>query len=363
MATDAALARLREYMVGPTRFMNLVSCFELGLIDQLRERPGLTAVELGEAVDATPDSVEQLLNLLVHEDFVTYDEEDGGYSLGTLAGLEGDDLHRVLAFMDLVKVTVLRQSFYLTESVRARTVVGLKEFYDYEGTLFGAVAEHKQLRQSWATAMDSETVRVDPWFFENIDVPAGAKVLDLAGNTGLGAIHTYKSNERLGLRVATFDLPEKEKECLENFKKHGVEEHCSFIGGDVFESVPQGFDVVLIKHFLALWDRDRVAAILSGVSKALDVGGKVNLLIPLYPENNKDSVDPRCLDFYPAFFLGCAMGQGGGLKISAYRQMLKEYGFEITRVKTETSADMPADSFPIHAIVSATKVADTGEGV
>ncbi|MFG2603395.1 methyltransferase [Streptomyces sp. NPDC048514] len=358
MSTDATLAQLRGYMVGPTRFINLLSCFELGLIDKIRESPGVTAAQLAGAVGAKEDAVEQLLNLPVQEDFVTYDDATGGYTLGTLADVEGEDLKRVLAFMDLVKVTVLRQGFYLTESVQAGTVVGLKEFYGYEGTLFGAVAEHKDLRESWATAMDSETARVDPWFFSNVEIPAGAQVLDLAGNTGLGAIHTYKLNASPGLRVTTFDLPEKEEECLANFRAHGVAEHCSFVGGDVFKSVPQGFDVVLIKHFLALWDKDKVFEIFGAANNALKVGGKVNLLVPLYAENNKDSVDPRCVDFYPAFFLGCAMGQGGGVKLSAYRRMLEDRGFEWGEVTYETPADMPADSFPIHAIVSATKVAD-----
>src|ERR1700716_2601637 len=122
MTTENTLARLREYMVGPARFMNLLSCFELGIIDALREAPGLTAAKLGAEVGAKPDSVEQLLNLLVKEDFVAYDEETGGYSLAALASIEGADLKRVLAFMDLVKVTCLRQLYYLTESVRAGTV-------------------------------------------------------------------------------------------------------------------------------------------------------------------------------------------------------------------------------------------------
>jgi hypothetical protein len=358
MTPEATLARLREYMVGPTRFMNLLSCFELGIVDTLRENPGMTVAKLGKAVGAKPDAVEQLLQLLVKEDFVTYDENSGGYSLGALAGIANDDLQRVLAFMDLVKVVILRQSFYLTESVRTGTLVGLKEFHGYEGTLFGAVAEHKDLRESWATAMDSETVRVDPWFFGSIDIPSGAQVLDLAGNTGLGAIHTYKLKASPGLRVTTFDLPEKEKECLENFRAHGVAEHCSFIGGDVFKEVPKGFDVVLIKHFLALWDKEPVLKIFTGVNKALDVGGEIHLLVPLYPENSKDTADPRCVDFYPAFFQGCAMGQGGGQKLSTYRSWLADRGFEITKVIVEDAADIPADSFPVHAIVSAKKTAN-----
>lgn len=98
-------------------------------------------------------------------------------------------------------------------------------------------------------------------------------MLDLAGSTGLGAIHAYRLKASPGLRVTTFDLPEKEAECLENLRAHGVAEHCSFIGGDIFQEVPKGYDVVLVKHFLDMFDKNEVCTILDGVSTALDVGG------------------------------------------------------------------------------------------
>ena len=90
MTPEATLARLREYMVGPARFMNLLSCFELGIIDTLRENFGMTAAKLGDAVGAKPDAVEQLLHLLIKEDFVAYDEDSGHYSLAALVGVEKD---------------------------------------------------------------------------------------------------------------------------------------------------------------------------------------------------------------------------------------------------------------------------------
>jgi hypothetical protein len=357
MTPEATLARLREYMVGPSRFMNLLSCFELGIVDALRKAPGMTAVELGEAVGAKPDAVEQLLHLLVKEHFVAYDQGSGGYSLDALAGVAKADLERVLILMDLIKVVMLRQLFYLTESVRAGMVVGLREFYGFEGNLFSAVAEHKELRDSWATAMDVGTARVDPWFFDNVDIPPSCRVLDLAGNTGLGAIHTYRMKASSGLHVTTFDLPEKEKECLENFRVHGVAEHCSFIGGDVFDEVPKGFDVVLIKHFLTLFDKSDATKILHNVNKSLDIGGQVNVLVPVYQDNVRD-FDSRSVDFYPAFFLGCAMGQGGPQKLSTYQGWLEECGFEMTKVTVEDPAEIPQDALPLQAILCATKPHD-----
>ncbi len=356
MTPEAVLARLREYMVGPSRFMTLLSCFELGIIDTLRENPGMTAAKLGAAVGAKPDAVEQLLHLLVKEGFVAYDEGSGGYTLDALADVAKADVQRALTYMNMIKVVALRQLFYLTDSVRTSTLIGMKELYGSEGTLYGAVAEHKDLRESWATLMDTVTARIDPWFFGNIDIPPGARVLDLAGNTGLGAIHACTLKASPGLRVTTFDLPEKKEECLRNFRTHGVAEQCSFIGGDVFDGVPEGFDVVLIKHFLDMFDKVQVFEILEAVNRSLVTGGRVNILVPVYPENIKDASNYN-VDFFPAFFLGCTMGQGGPQKLSTYRSWLEECGFTVTKVVTKDPADVPPDVIPVQAILCATKIA------
>jgi hypothetical protein len=356
MTVDATFERIRDYIVGPARFMNLLSCFELGLIDALRQSPGLTAAQLGEAVGAPEGAVEQLLLLPVKEGFVALDETTGAYTLDALARTGEKEIQFLLTLMDLVKVVMLRQVFYLTESVRAGSVVGLEKLYGFQGNLYGAVGEHKDLRESWATLMDNVTAHIDPWFFENVEVPSGAQVLDVAGNTGLGAIHTYQLKTSPGLRVTTFDLPEKEQEALENFRANGVAEHCSFIGGDVFKSVPKGFDTVLIKHFLDMFDRDAVLRILGGVYEALEVGGTVNILVPVYPEVIKgaENVD---IDFFPAFFLGCTMGQGGPQKMSTYAKWLEECGFTVTRTVTQDLRAMPPGTFVVHGILSATKTA------
>jgi hypothetical protein len=356
MTSDATLARFREYMVGPSRFMSLLSVFELGIVDKLREAPGLTAVELGTAVGAKPDAVEQLLFLLVKESFVAYDEDSGAYSLDALAEVAESDIDRALAYMNLIKVTALRQLFYLTESARTGTVVGLKELYGAEGTLYDAVADNSDLNDSWLTLMNTVTANIDPWFFANVDVRPGARVLDVAGNTGLGAIHTYRHKASPGLRVTTFDLPDKESEALANFAAHGLEEHLSFMGGNVFDEIPTGFDTVLIKHFLDMFDKDDVLKILGGVSKSLDVGGEVHILVPVYPENIKDS-DNYNVDFFPAFFIGAAMGQGGPQKLSVYQSWLEEAGFKVTKAITKDAAEIPQDVIPVQAILSATKIA------
>jgi len=356
LTPQATLARFREYMVGPSRFMTLLSVFELGVVDALRETPGLTAAELGEKVGAKADALEQLLFLLVKEGFVAQDETSGGYRLDGLAEVAESDLARALAYMNLIKVTALRQLYYLTESARTGTVVGLKELYGAEGTLYDAVADHQDLNESWLKLMNTVTANIDPWFFANIDVPAGARVLDVAGNTGLGAIHTYRHKASDGLTVTTFDLPDKEARALANFRAEGLEEHLSFIGGNVFDEIPKGFDVVLIKHFLDMFDKDNVLKILQGANDSLEEGGQIHILVPVYPEDITQT-DNYNVDFFPAFFIGAAMGQGGPQKLSVYQSLLEQAGFKVTRAVTKSAAEIPPDVIPVQAVLSATKVA------
>jgi hypothetical protein len=357
MSATATLNRFTDFMVGPARFANLLTCFELGLIDALRQRGGQTAIQLGETVGATPDAVEQLLLLLVKEGFVAQDKATGGYTLDTLAEVAPADIQRVLTLMDMIKVTMLRQVFYLTESVQTSRLVGLDELYGFQGgTLYDAVAEHKDLRESWATLMDNVTAHIDPWFFEKITLPDGARVLDVAGNTGLGAILTHKLKGSPGLHVTTFDLPEKRREALANFRSHGLEDQCSFVGGDVFDTLPDGYDAAMIKHFLDMWDKAEVRKILRAVHGSLVVGGQVHILVPVYPEDTKDSAAVD-IDFFPAFFLGCTMAQGGPQKLSTYCELLEECGFEVTGTVTQDPAKLLAGTFVVHGILSATKTA------
>ncbi len=350
--SNHVLSRFGEYMVGPMRFMNLLSCFELGIIDVLKSNSRMTARQIGTAVGISPAAVEQMLVLLVKEGFVSYEEPSATYSLDSLKLLSQGEFERVLSLLNMIKIVCLRQVYSLTESIKTGKVVGLKELYGFEGNLYEACSKHDDLRKSWGTMMDQVTSFIDPWFFENVDIPAKTKVLDLAGNTGLGAILTYRLKRAEGLHVTCFDLPHKEAEALKNFKAQGLQDHCSFIGGDVFKQVPKGFDIVMIKHFLDMFDKDNVIKILKGVNEALNVGGQVYILVPIYPEN----LGSLGVDFFPAYFLGCTMGQGGPQKMSTYKKWLEECGFKVTKTLAEDASKMPPDVIALHGILCATKI-------
>jgi len=336
--------------------MNLLSCFELGLITALRDKGSLTSAELAAVAGAKPEAVEQLLLLPIKEGFIAYDKDSATYSLDALAAVPEADLQRVLAFMDMIKVVMLRQMFYLSESVRTGTVVGLKELYGFDGNMFGAVATIGDIRDSWMRLAEIETASVYPWFFQNLDLPAGARVLDVLGGNGFGAVMAYQLKASAGLRITTFDRPELEAACRANFEANGVSEHCSFIGGDVLADLPTGYDVVLIKHFLDMFDQAEVLTILRNAYRSLEPGGTVVILAPVYPEDIRQRDDYQA-DFFPTFILGCAIGAGGPQPVSTYTNWLEQCGFTVTKVIAKDAATIPADAIITRVILCATKTA------
>jgi 2,4-dichlorophenol 6-monooxygenase len=350
--TTEVLTKLKEYALGPMRFMNVLSCFELGIVDLLRKNESMTAAELSQTVGGTVAAIEQLLLLPVKDGLLSFDEGSGRYALSGLALPSTADLDRVVPWMNMIKVICLRQLYYLSESVQTGKVVGLERLYGFEGNLYSATAEHEDLRVAWSAMMDSVTDFIDEWFFSNLDVRQNARILDVAGNTGLGAILTRKFKADRNPTVACFDFPEKEAATLANFRAHGESEHCAFVGGDVFAGLPTGYDTIMIKHFLDMFDRDNVLAILRRAHEALEPGGEVYILVPIHPEDlsTNDSVD-----FFPAYFLGCTMAEGGPQKLSTYSDWLTEVGFEVTKAISQDVATMPPDMVPVHGVLCARK--------
>lgn len=352
MTAQQTLRRLREYFVGPSRFMTLQTCFELGVIEALA--PGARSSEqLAHDTGVSPAVLEQLLLLPVKEGFIKR-AGDGTYALDGLASLSATEMAAVAGEFAMIKAVTLRQLYHLPESALSQSPAGLKEVYGVSGNLYEALGALPELARPWGRLMDAVTDRVDPWFFDHVAIPDGARVLDLAGNTGLGAVNTLRYSNAKDLRVTTFDLPDKRSACLETFRAHGVEDRCDFIGGDAFEHVPEGFDVILIKHFLPMFDRGEVFDLLARVLASTLEHTSIHILAPVVPEDISDA-DNYTVDFYPSFFIGCSMGRGGPQQLSTWMTWLDECGFAVHDVAVESATTLPPQALTAEAVLSANR--------
>jgi len=74
--------------------------------------------------------------------------------------------------------------------------------------------------------------------------------------------------------------------------------------------------------------------------------------VPIYSEDLKSSV---AVDFFPAYFLGCTMAEGGPQKLSTYRRLMEQSGFDVTKAISQDAQTLPPDMVPVHGILCGTK--------
>ena len=337
---DGTIEQMQNILLGPTRFMLIGASIDLGIYDILREHQEISATELLEKTAvASADSLMQLMQFSIKLDLVKYENKSDRYSAAELANLSEADYEMLKIFYKFVKEVCLRQVFYLPESLKTGALVGLKELFNIDGIFYETWDEQPSLKKAWSSFMNKFTSLSEGWFYSEMNIAANAKVIDLAGNTGLGATLIQKAHPGKNLHVTSFDFPFKEEETLQFFIENGMQDRCFFQGGDVFDSVPAGYDVVVISHFLDMFDKKNVIKILNNVFKAINANGSLYILVPIYSENLKDC---QSVDFMPAYFLGCTMGQGGPQKLSQYCNWLQECGFSIEQAEGQRKQDIPA---------------------
>jgi hypothetical protein len=307
--------------------MIIHSCFELGIIDLLRKNKTMTTTEIQKSVQLyDTDFVRQILYPLVKLGMFEYNRKNDTFTLVDV--LTEKDFEELAISMNLMNTCCYRQLYYLPQSLKKGRPVGLAKIYGDYKNLYEASAKEPELRDTWHPFMNMAMKTYDSWFFSKLDLKPHSKVLDLAGNAGEGAVALREYFSDRKLHVTAFDLPFNEKETLENFREAGFQDSCSFIGGDIFKGVPEGYDVITLKHFLGMYSEENIKKIFKNVYDAMNTDAEFINLVSIYSENVKFS---PMVDFAPGYFIGCTMGQGGNQTLSTYVGWAQEVGFKVTR--------------------------------
>jgi hypothetical protein len=100
-----------------------------------------------------------------------------------------------------------------------------------------------------------------------------SRVVDVGGSQGVFLAGVL--SQRPAARGVLFDLPQVIAEAGEPLRRAGVADRVETVGGNFFESVPEGGDLYLLKHILHDWDDAACIKILENCREAMAPGGKV----------------------------------------------------------------------------------------
>jgi hypothetical protein len=123
------------------------------------------------------------------------------------------------------------------------------------------------------------------------------------------------------------DLAYLERGALDYLASAGVGMRGSFVHGDFFTSVPQGYDLYLMKYILHDWDDEHVLRILRNVRSAVGNQSRLVVIEQIVPESLTTSVTDQ--DVIRADLV--MMSVGGKERTAAeYRALFAASGWNIS---------------------------------
>jgi hypothetical protein len=156
------------------------------------------------------------------------------------------------------------------------------------------------------------------------------KLIDVGG--GIGGMISAILAENPSLQGAIYDSPSVVEQAKGFLESKGVADRCETIGGDFFESVPEGGDIYSMRWILHDWEDSKSLKILENIKKVLPENGKLLLAEAVVPEAG----EPHFSKFFDLIML--VMTGGRERTEKQWSELLDKAGYRIERI-------IPTESF------------------
>ena len=158
-----------------------------------------------------------------------------------------------------------------------------------------------------------------------IDLNQSTRALDIGGGDGTLVIHLVKKYSHItGAVLERAEVAELARKYIE---ENGVTEKVQAIVGDFIESLPKGFDAVVLKHILHDWKDQECSGILKNCRNAMQPGDKIFVV---------DSVVEKNSEFYQRTMINdiTMMMHYGSKERTAeeIQNLLEEAGFAVRKI-------------------------------
>ena len=216
---------------------------------------------------------------------------------------------------------------HLTYSVRT----GRSAFDHVFGTgIFDYIGEHPDAAAVLNDAMTALSTTESTAIAEAYDFSRIRTLVDVGGGHGYLLATIAKRNP--GMRGILFELPHAVPGANDLFRREGLGDRCSALGGDFFEGVPPGGDGYIMKLVLHDWDDKCASQILRNCHRVTQPGDR--LLVVERVISADDESDIGKLNDLEMLVLTA----GGRERTEAdFRGLYERAGFDLTRVVSTAS--------------------------
>ena len=313
--------QLMQMLFGFAASRSIGALAELRIADHLKTGPR-TAEELAALVDVHARSLYRVLRAAASVG-VFSEDEDHRFSLTPLAEPLLSD--NPASLRDFAVMIATDWQFQTWAELPYSVKTGKPAFDKVHGmTSFDYFWSNQKAGKVFNDAMTSNSAFSSVAVVNSYDFSSLNKLVDVGGGHGFLLASVLARNPEL--KGVLYDTPATIAEAETLLAQHGVTDRCETIGGDFFESVPEGGDAYLMKHIIHDWDDEQCINILSNCRKSMNEGGKVLVVEMVIPEGNTPSPG-KFLDLQMLLYLpGCERTE------AEYRQLFDKAGLELTRI-------------------------------
>jgi SAM-dependent methyltransferase len=197
--------------------------------------------------------------------------------------------------------------------------------HTYKSGAFQYLAQHPEYAAVFNQAMTEWTANESTAVMTAYDFSKFDKVVDVGGGQGLFITDILRANP--GPHGVLFDLPQVIEGAKGTIETAGLAERCEVIGGDFFESMPNGGDAYILKNILVNWDDERSATLLKNCHRAMVENGKLLVIeISVISPKNVPSFG-KLFDLHMLVITG-----GRGRPEAEFRALFETAGFRLTDI-------------------------------
>ncbi|MCA1561019.1 MAG: acetylserotonin O-methyltransferase [Acidobacteria bacterium] len=281
--SEASGQALVQMLTGAWTTQLVAAVARLGIPDKLAIAQPQSSDQLARAVGANAGALYRVMRALSSIG-VFADVGSGQYTLTPIGErLRSDHPESMRDFFLAETDDVHRRSWSaLVDAIRS----GLPQPAAVFGTtVFDYYGKHEEEGQQFGRAMGNVSAMSAHGVLGNYDFSSARLIVDVGGGNGsfLRAV-LQQHRQPTGIVV---DLPYMESQAVASIEQDGLQNRCRFEAHDIFESVPTGGDVYLLRFILHDWNDDESRRILKTVRTAMPPTGRVLIVEMLVPETNE----------------------------------------------------------------------------
>ncbi len=207
---------------------------------------------------------------------------------------------------------------------------------------FGYLTQHPEAAAIFDAAMTGLAAAQASAIATSYNFSNMSRVVDVGG--GHGKLLAVILQRYPAIRGVLLDLPHVVEGARRMLEAEGVAHRCELVGGNFFESVPDGGDAYILRHIIHDWEDDQAVTILTNCRRAMSKRARMILVERYFPPELREALPVLLVD------LEMLVNVGGRERTT------EEYAALLARSSLRLARTIPLGQGVEHHLIEATPV-------